>query len=103
MFFTKAGSYEGEPVRLYRSPMEIRRDIFEINERIKAADERLNIRTLLTDLITEYSEGDPEEWIPELACALAEAERVLDSLCELRDLLSALNKELEDTVWVLGA
>ena len=67
MFYTQASAYEGEPVRLYRTPMEIRRDIAEINEKITKADGRLNIRVLLGELMTEYGEGDPEDWLPELA------------------------------------
>lgn len=102
MFYTQASAYEGEPVRLYRTPMEIRRDIAEINEKISKADGRLNIRVLLGELMTEYSEGDPEEWLPELARLLSDAEEVLSELTTLKESLERLNRELEDTVWVIG-
>ena len=102
MFYTQARGFEGEPVRLYRSPMEIRRDILEINVKIAEADRRLNIRTLLGEMMTEFDKGDPEEWVPELSRLISEAEDVLSHLEQLRDCLDALNRELEDTVWVLG-
>jgi len=102
LFYTQASGFEGEPVRLYRSPMEIRRDICEINKRIGEADSRLNIRAVLSEMLTELDRGDPEEWVPELARVISEAEEVLSRLTELRDCLDGLNKELEDTVWVLG-
>lgn len=102
MFYTQASAYEGEPVRLYRTPMEIRRDIAEINEKISKADGRLNIRVLLGELMTEYGEGDPEEWLPELARLLSDAEEVLSELTTLKESLERLNRELEDTVWIIG-
>ena len=101
MFYTNINAYEGERVRLYRSPNEIRRDIGDINIRIRAVDERLNVRKLLTELFTEYSVGDPENWVREFSRMLDDAKAGLEQLYSLRDGLEMLNRELEDTLWVL--
>ncbi len=101
MFYTNISPYEGERVRLYRSPNEIRRDIAEINQRIRTVDERLNIRKLLTELFTECSAGDPDGWVKEFSRMLDDAKEGLEQLYSLRDGLEMLNRELEDTLWVL--
>ncbi len=102
MFYTQPSSYEGEPVRLYRSPYEIRRDINEINRKIKDTDGKINARLLLTDLFTKCCEDGAEDYLPELRVAISEAEDMLASLSDLCTRLGDLRQELEDTVWALG-
>lgn len=102
VFYTQPSSYEGEPVRLYRSPYEIRRDINEINKRIKDTDGKINARLLLTGLFTRCCEDGAENYLPELRVAISEAEDMLDNLSELCARLGDLRDELEDTAWALG-
>ena len=101
MFYTHMYGQGEEPV-LYRSPYEIRRDIGEINQRIKDTDEKINVRILLTDLLSRCADGRAEEYMPELRQAIKDAEGVLSHLSELCQHLVHLKKEMEDTVWALG-
>ena len=41
----------GMPSRLYRSLTEIRRDMSRISEDIRVANEQINLRSLLTELL----------------------------------------------------
>lgn len=102
MFYTQQNSYEGEPVRLYRSPVEIRRDINEINQKIMDTDGKINARLLLTGLFTKSCEGGAGDYLPELRTAISEAEDMLSTLSDLCDRLCELRNELEDTAWALG-
>lgn len=102
MFFRNYSTYEGEPARLYRSPEEIREDIFEIRKKIESVDSMLNFRNILTAMIDECAEGEPEKWIPILSDIVADAEQTLDRLKMLKESLDILTEELEDTRWALG-
>lgn len=102
MFYTQRRSYDGEPVRLYRSPHEIHRDIQEINQKIKDTDGKINARLLLTSLFTKCCEDGAGDYLPELQVAVCEAQEMLDSLSELCVRLGNLKEELEETAWVLG-
>ena len=93
--------YEGEPPRLYRSCDAIRRDIKEIKREISSTMEGLNIRNILTEVIAKYAEEDPEEWVPHLVELCEEADATLNALVTLRDTLSELKAELEETKWLL--
>ena len=91
----EANSYFGIPHRIYRSVTEIRRDMESISERIKDANERLNLRSLLLDFIDKDREGAPSHpafWIPELEIALSEARRAYSSLSELNLELTMLEE-----------
>ena len=102
MFYTQRGSIEADPDSLYRSPYEIRRDISRINEKIRETDGKINIRILLTDLLSRCSEDGADDYIPSLEGAILEADSVIDGLKELKGWLGELKRELEETVWVLG-
>ena len=102
VFFTNYSTYEGEPMRLYRSPTDVRRDIFEIKQKIAECDSRLNIKGILTDSLTEYAYGEPEKWIPALKALVDEADETLRTLEGLKQTLDMLTRELEDTKCVLG-
>ncbi len=102
MFFTNYSTYEGEPIRLYRTPEEIGRDIGNIKEKIEKTAGMLNVRSILTDMIAECAEGDPERWLPALKSAVADAEETLELLRSLKEALDMLEEELEDTRCVLG-
>ena len=102
MFFTNYSTYEGEPARLYRSPTDIRRDIYEIKEKIAKCNEMLNVRGILTETITDLSLGEPSGWICALRAIVEDAEDTLSTLNELKATLDCLKEELEDTRCVLG-
>ena len=102
MFFRNYSTYEGEPARLYRSPEEIRQDIFEIKTKIESVDSMLNFRNILTEMINGCATGEPEKWIPMLSEIVADAEETLGRLKSLRESLDYLFEELEDTKWALG-
>ncbi len=91
---------EGIPPTLYRTPLEIRRDISRITEEIKEADEMLSIRNILTEMIDEFATEEPERWIPELEETLAEAREAMQRLQRLRDALAELSVELEEAKWI---
>ena len=101
MFFTNYSTYEGEPVRLYRTPEEIGRDIGFIRDKIEKTSQMLNVRSILSDMIAVCAEGDPERWIPELRQAVSDAEETLDLLTEMKASLDILEEELEETRCVL--
>ena len=102
MFFRNSSTYEGEPARLYRSPDKIREDIFDIKTKIELVNSQLNVRQVLTAMIDECAEGEPERWIPALAEIVADAEDTLYRLRSLRESLDILGEELEDAKWALG-
>ena len=101
MFFTKSSRYEGEPVRLYRTPEEIRQDIESIRTRIEEVNSMLNARHVLTEMMSSLAEGEPERWIPALSQLVDEAQDSLELLRSLKETLDALLEELEETRWVL--
>ena len=102
MFYTNYSTYEGEPARLYRTPGEIRRDINTIKDKIEKVGNMLNIRNMLTEMISECAIGDPERWIPTLRMIVDEAEDSLDMLRGFKENLDELMRELEETKCVLG-
>ena len=97
MFFRNSSTYEGEPARLYRSPDKIREDIFDIKTKIELVNSQLNVRQVLTAMIDECAEGEPERWIPAMKGIIEEAGDTLAELNRLRDALEMLKYELEET------
>ncbi len=93
----------GTPAVIYRTTAEIRRDMERISEKIKEANDRLSLRSMLLDLVdaTRDEGDDPAYWIPELTAALNEARAAYDSLCEFKDELSALYEEMRETRWAI--
>ena len=86
----------GIPPRIYRTPGEIRRDIFEISEKIESTSDMLNIRALLVDMLMSDRADTPETLIPDLEEAIAEARDALESLKRLNRELELLEEELEE-------
>ena len=93
---------EGMPPRIYRAPSEITRDISELRSSIASINERLNIRSLLLDILCEEDERRPEKVVPMLENALAEAEESLERLRELREELQSLEDELYEVRCEMG-
>ncbi len=84
----------GIPPRLYRSPDEIRRDISAISSRISDTREKLNIRAMLIELLSDESTGSPKSLIPTLEEALNEAREALEEMNTLEEELTELRREL---------
>ena len=102
MFFRNYSSYEGEPARLYRSPNDIKRDIFEIKTKIETLTAKVNVRDALSHLIDEFAQAEAAHWITLLSDMVANTEASLSQLKALREDLDTLGEELEDTKWALG-
>jgi len=92
----------GFPLRLYRNPRDIHNDMREIRIKIAEANERLNIRGMLVDILSGERADCPEKLVPELEEAISDAKEALHVLDELADELSRLEAELAEVKWVLG-
>ena len=95
-------TYEGEPTRIYRRPADIRSDIAEIKAKIAETDNMINVRSLLLDALSEFSEDEPDRWLPEIEEIVDEARETLASLASLEKTLAELEDELKRTRWVIG-
>lgn len=100
--YRSSNSYYGLPERLYRDPRDIRRDMAEISESIREIDSRLNVRSLLLNLLSESDANDPHRLVSGLEAALAEAESALVRLGELKEELSGLDRELYEVRCEMG-
>ena len=103
--FREGNYYTGEPARVYRSVGEIRRDLHSIRVRIREANARLNLRSVLMDIISDSpasAKGDPSVWIPELEAAISDAKDAYTELCELKEELYMLEEELVETKCAMG-
>ncbi len=95
-------TYEGEGARIYRRPADIRSDIAEIKAKIAETDNMINVRSLLLDALSEFSEGEPDRWLPEIEEIVEEARETLKSLALLEKTLADLEDELRRTRGVMG-
>lgn len=102
MFFTNYDTYEGRPPTIFRAPEDIKRDLFNIREKISQTNERLNLHSTLMELVARMSEGDAEDWISDLKYITLEAEESLEQLGLLKEQLEDLTLELEETLCVIG-
>ena len=94
--YTLSDSVEGMAPRLYRSPSEILRDMESITAKISEISDMLSIHNLIMEIIPEWAECAPENWIPKLEDTLAEASDALDTLRTLKERLEELKDELEE-------
>ena len=87
---------------VYRRPSDIKDDIAAIKARIAETDNMINVRSLLLDALCEFSEDEPDRWLPEIEEVVEEARRTLAALSELEHTLADLEDELRRTRWVMG-
>ena len=87
---------------VYRRPSDIRSDIAAIRARIAETDNMINVRSLLLDALCEFSENEPDRWLPEIEEVVEETRRTLAALSELESTLAVLEDELRRTRWVMG-
>lgn len=100
--YTCLNTNEGLPPRLYRSPLEIHRDIAVISCKIRENEEMLSVHNLLIEMIPLWAEQSPERWLPELEATVAEACEALDNLKMLQIALEELSYELEEVRWIMN-
>lgn len=86
------------PPRTYRATEEICADIRGVREEISDILDMLNVRTLLTNIISEDSESDMNRRIEALNELLDYAGEALAEMRELEELLDALREELYGAV-----
>ena len=91
-----ANAYEGTPARLYRTAREVESDISYVRGCAAEIENMLSVRNLIMEMITEYADKKPEQWVPELESAVCEARAALDTLCGLNFRLGELREELYD-------
>ena len=99
---TMSNTYLGIPARLYRSPCEILGEMTELKEKIREVNETLSVHHLLMEVMSEWSDKEPEKWIKELEETLDYAKEALSELRELNQSLDELREELEDVRWAEG-
>ena len=87
---------------VYRRPSDIRSDIAAIRARIAETDNMINVRSLLLDALCEFSENEPDRWLPEIEEVVEETRMTLAALSELESTLAVLEDELRRTRWVMG-
>ena len=87
---------------MYRRPSDIKDDIAAIKARIAETDNMINVRSLLLDALCEFSEDEPDRWLPEIEEVVEEARRTLAALTELEHTLADLEDELRRTGWVMS-
>lgn len=101
--FIRFDSSDGLPSAIYRRHEEILSDISRIKESIREVNERVNLRSLVLDMLSdERMEDDPEYFAAELEQAIREANEAKERLLLLEDELHELMIELRETKWVLG-
>lgn len=101
MIFARADTYNGLPDRLYRLPEEINRDIKKIKEKIELTGERINVPNVISEILKEAKEREPESFIRELENLVADALDALFELQKLSDSLEILEDELKEVTWIL--
>ena len=101
--FMRFKKEDGTADAIYRSPEEIISDIEVVRREIKAIRERMNLRELVVELLSdERVVAEPDLWIERLEELTAEAREAEASLGELREMLLELKEELYNTQWALG-
>ncbi len=102
VYLINRSTYEGTPPYLYRTPEEIRRDISDIRNKISDINNMLNIRNILTEMLSECRGEVSAEWIAALEEVVDDAKDAYDRLTQLNESLDGLTEELKQTKWILG-
>ncbi len=92
---------QGEAVRLYRMPEDIRADMREISRRIKDISSMLNLRNMLMEILATCSGKPTKTVIMELEDMITGARESLAELTSMNETLDELRSELEDVRWVM--
>ena len=97
LYYVGADTSEGRPPRLYRSVEEIRRDIGRIKRELTESDEMINVRNILSELISELENNEADRWQSSVERLIEDAQDAMIMLMKLKDKLDMLNCELEET------
>lgn len=97
LYYVCADTSEGRPPRLYRSVEEIRRDIGRIKRELTESDEMINVRNILSELISELENNEADKWQSSVERLIEDAHDAMIMLMKLKDKLDMLNSELEET------
>lgn len=97
LYYVGADISEGRPPRLYRSVEEIRRDIGRIKSELTESDEMINVRNILSELISELENNEADKWQSSVERLIEDAQDAMIMLTKLKDKLDMLNCELEET------
>lgn len=89
---------EGLPPRLYRTPEQIKADITDIAERINEIYEMINIRNIISEVISESCEEDLLSRIKAVNELLESAENALFDMKMMEKDIDMLREELFDAV-----
>ena len=101
--FIRVSKGEGIANAIYRSPEEIVADIEGVRREIASIRERLNLRALVVELISdERVAKEPNVWIDRLEGLVEDARDAEENLGELKRILEELREELYATQWALG-
>ena len=102
MIRVPCSTVDGEPEALYRTPAQIRRDIYKIKERIDRTNERLNIREMISGVMDMCLTEEPARVIAQLEQIVGEASDTLDALRQLGSELEMLREELGEARWAVS-
>lgn len=87
---------------LYRTPEQIKRDIDGISGRISDVMYMLNIRALVSEIISDNSIDDAKRRAEAISELVEDAGEALASLRELESELDELRDELTDSIAIMG-
>ena len=91
----------GEGPLIYRTPVEIGEDIRYIKFKIGSINDAINLREMLTSILSGNEASDPETLVEALADVVSEAKDAISELRELEEELSALEAELEEVKCIM--
>ena len=94
-------SVNGEGPMIYRSPVEIGEEIGYIKSKIKGINDAINLREMLTSILSGNEAADPETLVEALSDVVSEAKEALDELRELEEELSELEAELGEVKCIM--
>ena len=95
---------EGIPGRLYRSPLEIKKDMAIIEEKIRETEAKLSVRNMISTLLESSEAGEKiidEDTVATMESIIENAERSLFHLERLRDGINYLEEELSEVRWLM--
>ncbi len=101
--FIRFDKEEGVANAIYRAPREIVADIERVRREISLIRDKLNLRAIIVELISdERVTNEPNIWIDRLEALVEDAKEAEENLSELKEVLQELREELYQTQWALG-
>ena len=88
--------------RIYRSPAQIREDMLDICARISRANEMMNVRNIISEIVISAEDGEIRRQIDAVSELLLSAEKMLSELSDFENSLDMLSEELRESVAALS-